>query len=521
MGNEWPETTVGAFSPFIYGKGLPERARNESGTVPVFGSNGVVGMHDSPYVNEPGIVVGRKGTVGAVHYSPNPFWPIDTTFYVTTDKSRDLRFTYYLLRSLPLDRMNSDSAVPGLNRDAAHSVRIRVPCLEGQQRIADVLGKLDDKIEVNRRMNETLEKMAGTIFKKWFIDFDPVHAKADLPTGRQEAALPSAERGNWFVYALECEGGSVYIGHTDDLARRFDQHVSGRGAEWTKTHPPKCVAYWEEFHTQKEAVLREKKLKTGSGREWLKAEIARQDASTADPTALPAEIADLFPDSFEDSAPGPIPKEWKVMVVDDVTEIVKGRSYKSTELQPSDVALVTLKSFLRGGGYREDGLKPYTGKYKPEQVVQPGEIVVAMTDVTQNADVIGRPAIVMPDARHGVLVASLDTSIVRPTSANVSTPFFYGLFRTEVFRAHTYAHSSGTTVLHLAKNAIPSFQFACPTVPVQQTFLFLVDPLRARQMTIHRQNRRLASLRDTLLPKLLSGEIELPVAESVAEETGA
>jgi type I restriction enzyme S subunit len=265
-------------------------------------------------------------------------------------------------------------------------------------------------------MNRTLEKMAAAIFKSWFIDFDPVHAKAD-------------------------------------------------------------------------------------GRD----------------TGLPAEVADLFPDSFEDSDLGPIPKGWHVAAVDAVAEIVKGRSYKSAELQPSDAALVTLKSFLRGGGYREDGLKPYTGKYTTEQVVQPGEIIVAMTDVTQNAEVIGRPAIVMPDTRYGMLVASLDTSVVRPTSVTVSTPFLYGLFSTEAFRAHTYAHSSGTTVLHLAKNAIPSFTFPCPTEQVQKAFVSFVGPLKARQQMMHGQNCRLAGLRDTLLPKLMSGEIEVP---DVTQATG-
>ena len=335
----------------------------------------------------------------------------------------DSGYLFYYFRShvgrSEILKFTSQVGTPGIGQplSSLRQFKVLLPPVKVQKQIASVLGSLDDKIELNRRMNRTLEKMAAAIFKSWFIDFDPVHAKAE-----------------------------------------------GR-----------------------------------------------------DPN-LPDEIADLFPDGFEESDLGSIPEGWQVTAVEEVAEIVKGRSYKSAELQPSDVALVTLKSFLRGGGYREDGLKPYTGKYKPEQVVQPGEIVVAMTDVTQNAEVIGRPAIVMPDARHGVLVASLDTSVVRPTSDTVSTPFLYGLFSTEAFRAHTYAHSSGTTVLHLAKNAIPSFEFPCPTEQVQRAFLSLVGPLRSRQQTMHRQNRRLAGLRDTLLPKLLSGEIELPEAEAVAEE---
>ncbi len=177
MGGEWIETTVGEFCPFQYGKGLPERNR-VPGPYLVFGSNGVVGSHLQPLVDGPGIIIGHKGAVGAVHYSKRPFWPINTTFYVVPDDHRDLRFTYYLLGALGLDRMNSDSAVPGLNRGAAHARRILVPPLSEQRAIARILGALDDKIELNRRMNEKLEAMAEALFKSWFVDFDPVVVNA-------------------------------------------------------------------------------------------------------------------------------------------------------------------------------------------------------------------------------------------------------------------------------------------------------------------------------------------------------
>ena len=179
MGNEWTQTTLGDFCEFSYGKGLPERNRNQAGSIPVFGSNGIVGSHDEPYVNSPGIIIGRKGSIGIITYSSVPFWPIDTTFYVQDKPRRNLRFTYYLLQSLQLDKMNSDSAVPGLNRDAAHMLEIKVPPLATQERIADILGTLDDKIELNQQMNHTLEAMARAIFKSWFVDFDPVYAKME------------------------------------------------------------------------------------------------------------------------------------------------------------------------------------------------------------------------------------------------------------------------------------------------------------------------------------------------------
>ena len=179
MAGEWRKVSVGAFAPFAYGKGLPEHRRDSSGQVPVFGSNGVVGFHCEALTSGPTVVIGRKGTVGAVHYSPKPCWPIDTTFYLVDPDPCVLRFKYYLLKALGLEHMNADSAVPGLNRDAAHSREVLVPPLPEQRAIAYILGTLDDKIELNRRMSKTLEAMARALFKAWFVDFEPVRAKME------------------------------------------------------------------------------------------------------------------------------------------------------------------------------------------------------------------------------------------------------------------------------------------------------------------------------------------------------
>ena len=170
----WQETTIGEFCPFSYGKNLPKKVRDSLGKVPVFGSNGLVGHHSKPLIQDRGIIIGRKGTVGTVTFSSVPFWPIDTTFYISEDSCRDLRYTFYLLKSLRMEHMNADSAVPGLNRNAAHARKITIPPLPEQKAIAHILGSLDDKIELNRRMNEALEAMAQALFKSWFVNFDPV-----------------------------------------------------------------------------------------------------------------------------------------------------------------------------------------------------------------------------------------------------------------------------------------------------------------------------------------------------------
>ncbi len=120
-------STVGAIMKLEYGKALPTNQRT-SGGVDVFGSGGVVGSHDKALVSAPGVVVGRKGTAGAVHWAPRAFFPIDTTFYVVPrSESISAIFCYFTLRSLKLAERNSDSAVPGLNRAEAESAPIMLP----------------------------------------------------------------------------------------------------------------------------------------------------------------------------------------------------------------------------------------------------------------------------------------------------------------------------------------------------------------------------------------------------------
>lgn len=109
-----------------YGKALPA-ARRTPGDVVVFGSGGPTGFHDAALVTGPGIVVGRKGTVGAVYWADGPHFPIDTVYFVKPSGKVSPEVLYYLLRSLGLAELNSDSAVPGLNRGEAYAQRLRVP----------------------------------------------------------------------------------------------------------------------------------------------------------------------------------------------------------------------------------------------------------------------------------------------------------------------------------------------------------------------------------------------------------
>jgi type I restriction enzyme, S subunit len=204
-------------------------------------------------------------------------------------------------------------------------------------------------------------------------------------------------------------------------------------------------------------------------------------------------------------------------VLDSLVTLTKGRSYRSVELGASDTALVTLKSFARLGGYRPDGLKSYVGSFKPEQVIEPGEIVVALTDVTQAADVIGNPAIVLPNAHYQTLVASLDTAIVRPKD-DAPRSFLYFLMRTRAFKRHARAHTTGTTVLHLNPQHLLAFRVGGFSKGAMGHFDGVASPMLDRIRSSVGESVTLASLRDTLLPRLLSGELRIADAEKTVEE---
>ncbi len=325
----------------------------------------------------------------------------------------DTEYAFYVTRSdhirdYAIGQMTGTSGRQRVPTESLAHLDVAVPSLLEQRAIAHVLGTLDDKIELNRRMNATLEAMARALFRSWFVDFDPVRAK-----------------------------------------------MAGRD------------------------------------------------------TGLPQEIADLFPDRLVESELGEIPEGWEPTRLDSVATVTKGRSYRRRELVASDTALVTLKSFARGGGYRAEGLKPFGGVYKSEQVVEPGEVIVACTDVTQAAEVVGRSAVVGETSMFRRLVASLDVLIVRPKSSAPGRAFVYYVTGTEGFVAHTLARTTGTTVLHLSKDAVASFRFALPLRPLMERFGHSADSLRGLIQTNASATGLLAHLRDTLLPKLVSGALRV------------
>src|SRR3984893_16386659 len=238
MAGEWIETTVGGQATLQRGIDIT-RADQRSGRVPVVSSGGVSSYHDTSAATGPGVILGRKGVVGSVYYIPSDYWPHDTTLWVKDFHGNDRRFVYYFFRWLAprIATMDVGSANPTLNRNHVHPIEVRWPALVEEQRaIAHILGTLDDKIELNRRMNETLEAMARALFKSWFVDFDPVRAKAE---GR-DPGLPKPLADLFPARFVDSELGEVPEGwevkSLDEIARFLNglalQKYPPRNGQW-------------------------------------------------------------------------------------------------------------------------------------------------------------------------------------------------------------------------------------------------------------------------------------------------
>ena len=362
--------------------------------------------------------------------------------------------------------------------------QFRRPPLNEQRAIAHMLGTLDDKIELNRRMNETLEAMARALFKSWFVDFDPVRAMADgrLPAGWQ--ATPAwPKRGTWCVYALECEDGSIYIGHTQDLERRREEHAKGKGADWTKRHPPKRVAYWEEVPTQSAAIAREKKLKTGSGREWLKVEIARRDAA---PCVLPQPLADLFPARLVDSELGEIPEGWEVGALDSVLVLQRGFDLPATK--------------RISGTYPVLAASGPSGTHNEWMVRGPGV-------TTGRSGVLGKVFYVHDD------FWPLNTSLWVKEFRHSMPAYAFHLLRGLDFELF----NAGSAVPTLNRNHVHNLPTLLPPMGLIAAFERVATASLKRQKHNDDQSRTLAALRDALLPKFISGELRVHYADRLLE----
>ena len=216
---------------------------------------------------------------------------------------------------------------------------------------------------------------------------------------------------------------------------------------------------------------------------------------------------------FVDSELGMIPEGWKVVSLSEILDNVPGYSYKGSELQSSNIAMATIKNFERKGGFKTEGYKEIviSKKIKESQFVDLFDVLVAHTDLTQNAEIVGNPAIVLSKGGYEKLIMSMDLTKVISKIDGVTNGLLYCILSTSRFKEHALGYVNGTTVLHMSKKAVPEYTCAFPNDINQIKDLCLtLDSIYKRMAVTYEESSNLSALRDTLLPRLMSGEIEIP-----------
>ena len=422
----WRPSTWGDEISLEYGKALRgyELAR---GPVRVFGSNGPVGWTDKALATGPGVILGRKGAY-RLQYSEGDFFVIDTAYYVVPKTDLDMRWLYYAIQYHKLGEIDDGSPIPSTTRAAVYVRELDVPPKGVQREMARILESIDNKIDLNRRINQTLEAMAQAIFQSWFVDFDPVKAKI----------------------AAKAEGR--------DPLRAAMGAISGRVDAELDTLPP------EQY-------------------EQLSASAA------------------LFPDEMGASELGEIPKGWEFKSVADVAEF--GRGKVDVSILNEDTYISTENMLENRGGVSRATSLPSVATVPSFKT---GQILVSNI----------RPYFKKIWMAHFDGGRSPDVLAFEPIVPQ-STEFLYNLMYQDAFFEFMTRTAKGAKMPRGDKDAITGWRFPCPDEALMVYFSEKVRPYYEYINSLKSENDSLAELRDTLLPKLLSGELSVANAMVEAE----
>ncbi|WP_339138056.1 MAG: restriction endonuclease subunit S [Candidatus Electrothrix sp. GW3-4] len=430
MGGEWRQVTWGDLATLEYGKGL-RGYKNATGDYRVFGTNGPIGWHSEPLCKFPSVIVGRKGAYRGIHFSPEPFFVIDTAFYLKPKEGFDIKWAYYELLIHDINNMDSGSAIPSTSRDSFYTLPVLVPPEKEQKAIAHVLGTLDDRIELNRRMNETLEAMAQALFKSWFVDFDPVIDNA-LASGKE-------------------------------IPEELSERAKARAALGDKRKP------------------------------------------------LPEEIRSLFPDEFAYSdVMGWIPKGWEGTIFNELIELTGGGTPKTSvdeywngdipwfsvvdAPRPADVFVVDTEKHITQLGVDNSSTK----------ILPVGATIISARGTVGKCALVGRP-MAMNQSCYGIR-----------GKRGLSDSFIYFAVRQQV--EHLQRGGHGSVFNTITRDTFKIIKVANGRVELTQKYEESVKPFLDKILLNNIQHGNISALRDTLLPKLLSGELRIPDAEKMVEE---
>ena len=213
--------------------------------------------------------------------------------------------------------------------------------------------------------------------------------------------------------------------------------------------------------------------------------------------------------TFKDSPLGKIPNDWEVKKVVELSTLSKGKSYKSSELvdKKDGLPFLNLKCVERDGGFKREGLKWFCGKYNDNHVVLPEDIIMAVTDMTQERKLVARPARI-PHNWYKKYIMSMD--LVKLVANNdINKTYLYSLLKYSNFSDEVKNHANGVNVLHLNPQNIEQFELVVASEPLRNNFGEFAKRIFNQIDVLYLKNENLKQTRDILLPRLISGEINV------------
>lgn len=224
----WEWKKLGEVCEFNYGKSLPEKSR-VAGGYPVYGSNGIVGTHEQFLVQNPTIIIGRKGAAGAVHLTKLPCFPIDTTYFVTHTSTIDRVFLYYFLRISNLNSLDKSTAIPGLNRNDAYQLDLPLPPLPVQQQIVakieELFSELDAGVQELQSALARLKTYRQAVLHHYLNNPDWERVKlssiTSFVTDGDHQAPPKAESGVPFIVISNIKNNRVNFSQTKFVPEEY------------------------------------------------------------------------------------------------------------------------------------------------------------------------------------------------------------------------------------------------------------------------------------------------------------
>ncbi len=434
MGSKWKECELGEFIELKRGYDLPKSTRNE-GCIPIISSSGFTDFHDKPMVKGPGVVTGRYGTIGEVFYSEEDFWPLNTTLYVVDFKGNDPLFVYYLLQTISYSDYTDKAAVPGVNRNHLHKAKVKVPISPDiQQKVAAQLYQLEKRVTLGKQINQTLEQMSQTLFKSWFVDFDPV-----------------------IDNALDAENPI-----------------------------PETLQF--------------------------RAELRQKVRNSANFKPLPADIRALFPAEFEETELGWVPKDWQTKSMHDLVESVSityplSKTDKVIFLNTGDIEK---GCFLHQNYSKTEGLP---GQAKKS--IKKGDILFSEIRPENK-----RYAFVHFESDDYVVSTKL--MVLRAKNEiNPLLPYFIIALEDNTKKLQRVAELRSGTFPQITFKELEFINFIMPNNDrIMELFINnYLTPAYNKIIATKKTNMNISNLRDTLLPKLISGELSLEDLPNLVAQT--